>query len=56
MTVTGTEVKYTHAMTLTSMAALMKGELVLGFITLATEGALEGPVRGVSGSPVLVEM
>lgn len=46
----------THTMTPTSMATLMEGQLVLSLVTLATEGALEGPVGGVSSSPVLVEM
>ena len=38
------------------MAALMEGELILGFVTLATEGALEGPVGGVGYSSVFVEV
>lgn len=38
------------------MAALMEGQLILGFVTLATEGALEWPDGGVGCSPVFVEV
>lgn len=42
--------------TLTSVGALVVVELVLGLVTLATEGALEGPVAGVGDPPVFVEV
>lgn len=42
--------------TLTSVGALVVVELVLGLVTLATEGALEGPVAGVGDPPVFVKV